>query len=227
MIPEASATTAILPVTTSVPVACSVAYGTDDSLGSIATDDDMAGGAHADHMPVLRGLEPETTYRYVLQGADANGNLYRSEVMGFTTPAATLPDTPGMNIAPEGRVADVSSEFSSEFAAASAIDGDATTEWSTAGDGDDAYLTVDLGREAELGGVGFATRSMGDGTATTTSYTVTVNPDGAAREFGPFDVGDGLSASEFVASGQVVRFDVDTSTGGNTGAVELEIYATP
>jgi hypothetical protein len=25
-------------------------------------------------------------------------------------------------------------------------------------------------------------------------------------------------------TGQVFRFDVDTSTGGNTGAVEIEIY---
>lgn len=222
--PDPSGTFATLRVTTSIPVACSVAYGTDDTFGLIATDDDMAGGAHADHQPTLDGLSPETTYRYVLQGADANGNLYRSDVMEFTTPPATTPDTPGPNVAIEGTVADVSSEFSEAFAAHNAIDGDPATEWSTAGDGDDASITVDLGRELALAGAGYLTRSMGDGSATATSWTVTVDPDDDPQTFGPFAVGDGLSVAEFTASGRVVRFDVESSTGGNTGAIEVEVY---
>lgn len=225
VVADPSGTFATLEVDTTVPVACSVAYGTDDSFGLIATDSDMAGGAHSDHMPRLAGLAPETTYKYVLQGADAAGNLYRSEVMEFTTPAATTPDTPGDNVATEANVVDVSSAFSDDFAAGNAIDGDRTTEWSTDGDGDDASLTIDLGREVALAGTGFVTRSMGDGSAIVESYTVTVDPDGAAEQFGPFEVDDGLSVAEFTTSGRVLRFDAEATTGGNTGAIEIEVYA--
>lgn len=225
VVADPSGTFATLEVDTTVPVACSVAYGTDDSFGLIATDSDMAGGAHSDHMPRLGGLAPETTYKYVLQGADAAGNLYRSEVMEFTTPPATTPDTPGDNVATEANVVDVSSAFSDDFAAANAIDGDRTTEWSTDGDGDDASLTIDLGRGIDLAGTGFVTRSMGDGSAIVESYTVTVDPDGAAEQFGPFEVDDGLSVADFTASGRVLRFDAETTTGGNTGAIEIEVYA--
>lgn len=223
--PDVSGTFATLELTTTVDVVCSVAYGPDETFGMIATDDDMAGGGHRDHRPTLDGLAPETTYSFVLQGADAGGTLYRSEVMEFTTPTAAPAQTPGRNMATDGTVVDVSSEFSAAFAAANAIDGDRSTAWSSDGDGDDAFVTIDLGRQVEIVGAGFLTRSMGDGSATTTSYTVTVDPDGAAEQFGPFEVGDGLSVAEFTTTGRVVRFDAEATTGGNTGAVEVEVYA--
>ena len=62
---------------------------------------------------------------------------------------------------------------------------------------------------------------MSDGTSITTSFTVSV--DGGSL-LGPFDAGVGLAVGEFAATGRVVRIDVETSTGGNTGAVEIEIY---
>lgn len=62
---------------------------------------------------------------------------------------------------------------------------------------------------------------MSDGTSTTESYTVTID-DG--ESLGPFDAGVGLVVSDFTATGQVVRIDLVTTTGGNTGAVEIEIY---
>jgi hypothetical protein len=46
----------------------------------------MAGGAHADHNPLLLGLEPETTYYFRVQGVDTSGVMYISEVMTFSTP---------------------------------------------------------------------------------------------------------------------------------------------
>lgn len=216
--PDPSGTVATLRVETEVPVVCAVVYGTDDGFGLIATDDDMAGGAHADHSPRLSGLRPDTEYRYRLQGSDADGNLYRSDVMTFRTPAADAASTPGENVAPGGEVAAVSSEFSDDFVARNAIDGDLATEWSTAGDGDDASLTVDLGRERSLVGARLRTRQMSDGSAMIRSYTVTVD----GQTFGPFEAG---GVATFDAEGSRVRFDAEETTGGNTGAVEIEIFA--
>jgi hypothetical protein len=65
---------------------------------------------------------------------------------------------------------------------------------------------------------------MSDGTALTTSFSVTIDDN---TILGPFDAGPGLVVVEAPFQGRLVRIDVETSTGGNTGAVEIEIYAAP
>ncbi len=216
---DPSGTAADLRVDTNIGAVCAVAYGTTEALGMLATDSDMAGGAHTDHGPRLTGLLPDTEYVYRLQGVGEDGRLYRSELMTFRTPEAA-PD-PGPNAATGATVLEASSEFSDAFAAANAVDGDLSTEWSSRGDGDDAFLTIDLGREVRAVAVGFHSREMTDGTARTTSFTVTVD-DG--EPLGPFPAGEGLTVAGVEFTGRVVRFDVDTSTGGNTGAVEVGVY---
>ena len=218
--PDASGTTATLTVATNIDAVCAVAFGPTEELGSLSTDQDMGGGAHDDHQAVMTGLEPETTYFYRLQGVGVDGRLYSSDLMTFTTPASNEAAPPGDNVAVDGAVVDVSSQFSEAFAAPFAIDGDLGTEWSSSGDGDDAYLVVDLGGPVEIVGVGFRTRGMSDGTSIANSFTVTIDGD----VFGPFPAGPGLAIGALSAVGQVVRFDVATSTGGNTGAVEVEVY---
>lgn len=218
--PDPTGTSAVVEVTTTVPVACAVVYGTGDDFGSIAVDDDMQGGAHANHMPRLVGLEPDTEYRYVLQGSDTSGAFYRSDVMTFRTPPAA--SAPGENVAPSATVSDVSSVFSDAFAAANAIDGDLTTEWSTSGDGDDAWIEVDLAATTEIVGFAYRSREMTDGTAIVETYTVTVD---GGEPLGPF-AADG-TPTEVATEGTSVRIDADTTTGGNTGAVEIDIYAAP
>ncbi|WP_324273629.1 fibronectin type III domain-containing protein [Blastococcus brunescens] len=152
VVPDASGTSATLRVSTELDMACAVVFGRDESLGDgIATDADMGGGAHTDHQAVMGGLQPDTEYFYRVQGSGADGNLYRSELMTFRTPAADG-GAPGENVASGADVADVSSEFSDAFAAGNAVDGDLTTEWSSDGDGDDASITVDLGRRADVVG---------------------------------------------------------------------------
>jgi hypothetical protein len=59
---------ATLPIHTSVPVTCTVVYGTTPEFGSLTLDQDMAGGTHSDHNPLLSGLEPETEYYFRVQG---------------------------------------------------------------------------------------------------------------------------------------------------------------
>jgi hypothetical protein len=64
---------------------------------------------------------------------------------------------------------------------------------------------------------------MLDGTAIAETFTVTVD-DG--EPLGPFPAGTpadpGFAALD--TSGQVLRFDVEASTGGNVGAVEVRVF---
>ncbi len=220
IVPDGTGTTATLAVETSIPVACSVVYGTSDSFGLIAVDNDMQGGAHQDHGPLLTGLTPDTEYQYRLQGSDAAGTLYRSEVMTFRTPAAT-DNGLGANVAPAGSVVGFSSEFSDAFAADLAFDGDLGTEWSTNGDGDDAWVEIDLTADTTIAAAVFRTRQMTDGSAITDTFTMTV--DGTV--LGPFPTGTEPVLLDTPVTGRSVRFDAESTTGGNTGAVEIEIYA--
>ena len=63
---------------------------------------------------------------------------------------------------------------------------------------------------------------MTDGSSITDSFTVTIDDN---EILGPFSAGSGVVQKEF--SGQIVRFDVHESTGGNTGAIEIEVYSAP
>jgi len=218
VVPDPSGTSAVLTVTTSINAICAVAYGVGEPSGQIGTDREMDPGGHDEHRVVLTGLQPNTEYSYRLQGVGEDGRLYRSQVYTFRTPEPLLPPY-GPNMAPAATVVDVSSEFSDAFAAVLAIDGDTGTEWSSRGDGDDAFITIDLGEAVEVGAVTFRTREMSDGTAITLTFTVTVD-DG--ETFGPFPAGPEPVEVSFV--GRILRFDVEESTGGNTGAVEIEVY---
>jgi hypothetical protein len=216
---DPSGTVATLNVTTTIDAVCAVAYGIDAPAGSIATDQDMGMGGHSDHSAVMTGLEPDTTYQYRLQGVGADGNLYRSDIFTFTTPP---PDGAlgafGNNLAEGAEVIAVSSEFSDAFAADNAVDGDLGTEWSSRGDGDEASITIDLGTPVDVKAVAFRTRSMGDGSSITETFTVTVD----GETFGPFPAGPEPAETSFTA--QIVTFDVESSTGGNTGAVEVQVF---
>jgi hypothetical protein len=217
---DPSGTSATLLVATNQDAVCAIAYGIDGPFGSIATDQEMdAGRGHSTHRPVMTGLEPGTEYQYRLQGVAADGLLYRSEVLTFTTPAADATSDFGPNVALGAVVTDVSSEFSANFGGANAVDGDAATEWSSNGDGNDAFITIDLGEVVDVTAVGFRTRSMSDGSVTSETFTVEVD----GEVFGPFPAGPDPSSVAF--RGRTLTYRVDTSSGGNTGAVEVEVYS--
>jgi F5/8 type C domain len=216
--PDPGGRSAILEVETTIDVACSVVYGTDAAFGSIAVDSDMNGGAHADHHPVMGGLTPDTEYLYRVQGTATDGTIYMSDVMSFRTPPAPTGGPP--NLALDAVVTGVSSEFSSAFTAANAFDGDGSTEWSSAGDGDDAWIEIDLGSPRQVAEVIFHTRAMSDGSSITQTYQITA--DGAI--IGQFSADE---PAELDTEAQVLRFDVLSSSGGNTGAVEIEVLGQP
>jgi hypothetical protein len=223
-------------VTTNIDAVCAIAWGETDDLGTIGTDLDMGGTAHDDHEVLLVGGVPGETYQFRVQGSDADGNLFQSELASFTLPEVPASDESmsgdddmadhGDNLAESATVVAVSSVFSDAWSGENAVDGDMSTEWATAGSGDDAFIEIDLGSPQDVIGVEFITRTMGDGTATTTEYTVTVD---GGDVFGPFAAGDPSDSrfAESLFAGQVLRFDVVSSTGGNTGAIEVRVFASP
>lgn len=221
---DPAGTSATLSVTTDLEMACAVVFGKSVDLGDgIATDADMGGGAHTTHQAVMRDLEPDTLYHYRVQGSGSDGRLYQGDLATFRTPAAGPSAAPGPNAALDAKVTQVSSEFSSDFAGGNAVDGDTGTEWSSDGDGDDASITLDLGEATDIVGFGYRSRSMSDGTSVVETYTVSI--DGTV--LGPFPAGTGLAVSAASARGQVLTFDAVTTSGGNTGAAEIEVYSRP
>ena len=216
-------------MTTVVPAICAVVWGPDIHLGRFNNSLSMNGTGITQHDVVLPDVVPGTTYSYVLEGVDADGTLYRSAVGTFTTasPSATTntaaATTPGTDITGRATITGVSSEYSATFAATNAIDGDPKTEWATKGDGDHASITLDLGAATAIKGVEFVTRSMADGSAITSSYTVSV--DGAAP-LGPFTAGTLAHPNpvRITVTGRSIRFNVASSSGGNVGAVDIHIY---
>lgn len=224
-------------IETRIPVACAAAYGTTTAYGQLATDTDMAGGGHQDHHPVLKGLKPDTLYQIRLQGVGPDGTFYVSDNLTFRTPSASVivqPSKPqGKNVAlvsVGARVKGVSSNFgggdvNSAYGANKVIDGDLSTEWSSNGEGDKAWIEIDLGKEYSITNIGFRTRTMG------TSAQIErfqVSTDKGAK-LGPFDLPDAKSVYYFpvTATARTLRFEVLKSSGGNTGAAEIEVYALP
>lgn len=230
---DLSSASATLRVITTEDVACVVVFGESESFGQMAFDQDMAQSAHREHRVVMRGLKPETQYFYRMQGSDPQGNLYVSEIHSFRTPASEEGALLGgaVNLATVERgaeVLEVSSTFGSSggagpWGASNAIDGDPTTEWSSQGDGDAAFLVVQLAEPATIRGFGLWTRTMGS-SAQIERFQVT-NENGEV--FGPYEVEDADQLHAYPAEGEGQRFtfEVLSSSGGNTGAVEVAVFA--
>lgn len=223
---------AVLVFESSIPLACSIVYGKTPAYGLISLDQDMAGGAHTDHRPLLLGLEPDTEYHYRVQGSAADGTLYISEDMTFRTlPAAEEAEVNLASLEAGARIAAVSSSFGGAgneepWGANSAIDGSRGTAWSSDGDGNDAYIEIELAQPARLYAIEVWTRSMGDGTAQISTFTLTTD---GVEVWGPFTLADAEQAYRFEidAAARSLRLDVVDSSGGNTGLIEFAAYGTP
>ncbi len=122
------------------------------------------------------------------------------------------------------RVAAVSSNFGagdndSRFGAVNALDGDPASEWSSDGDGDDAFLEVAFDQAHHLHTVTVQTRTMGS-TAEIEEFRLIA---GDGTDLGAFEL-PGPNRSypfEVDVTTDRLRFEVVSSSGGNTGLVEL------
>jgi hypothetical protein len=219
----------IFRVRTTEPMICTIVWGETDEFGNFNNSLAMNGTGIIDHDVILPGAEAGKTYSFRVQGSTADGTQYRSETGTFTIPEAEGGGEAdemavhGANLALGATITDFSSIFGPGWEAENAIDDDTNTEWATAGDGDSGFIVLDLGSSQDVVGVEFLTRSMLDGTATTEMYTVTVGD----QTFGPFPAGNPANPrfTEVEFTGQEVRFDVETSTGGNVGAIEVRVFA--
>lgn len=219
--PDPTGRLATLQVRTTIKMVCAVAYGRTTAYGQLSTTRSMDPSGTYDHTPVLAGLEPATAYVYRLQGVGADGSLYQSPVYSFRTSRAVA-TAPGPDVAVGATVLQVSSSYSPDYAAKYAVDGDPATEWASNGDGNHAFITIDLHHAVNVTAVAFRTRSMSDGTAITRTYSVTVD---GKKTYGPFPASSGGAVNRLAVVGRILRFSVVDSTGGNTGASEIAVYA--
>lgn len=225
--------TATVLVETNIPVACAVVYGTTPAYGQIAVDSDMAGGGHTDHHPLLTGLKPDTVYYARLEGVGPDGTLYRSEEYIFRTPSADAQMEDLSNLASTAngaRVVGVSSNYGggaddSSFGALNAIDGNPATQWSSNGEGDEAWIEIELAAETHVTRIGFWTRTMGS-SAQIESFQIVTD---RGETIGPFALSDASQVFYFEADfvARRLRFEAVTTSGGNTGAIEIEVYGEP
>ncbi len=151
----------IFRVTTKQPMICAIVWGPTAAFGRFNNSLSMNGTGISQHDVVLPKVKGGVRYTYVVEGVTADGTLYRSKIGRFQLPSAkveTSPLTDGLrNVAPEGTVVATSSEFSSAFAGSNAIDDVTATEWSTKDDGDQGWITIDLGQPTHIAAVEFVT----------------------------------------------------------------------
>lgn len=229
---EVTDTTARVNFVGTVPLACYLVYGTDETFGSVTNDPNMSAAAIIDHNPVLFDLEPDTEYVFRMQGIGEDGTIYVSDLYTLRTLPASEVSSANLLSPDNGlMVLEVSSNFGGgpddgRWGILNAFDDNAATEWSSNGDGDDAYFVVDLGERYHVTSIDYRTRAMNDGTAITESFTVTTD-DGEV--YGPFEVEayTDLTTFEVDFETRTLRYDVETSTGGNTGIIDIAVYGSP
>ena len=214
-----------------VPLACYLVYGPDEGFGFITNDPNMAAPAIVEHVPLLVDLEPDTEYVFRMQGFGEDGALYVSELYRFRTLPPQETATDNLLAAVNGAtVIEVSSNFGNQpndgrWGILNALDDNPATEWSSNGDGDDAYFVVRLDGTYRIESLEYRTRAMTDGTAITHAFTITID---SGEILGPFDVAEGSERSTYEVDfeSSSLRFDVEASTGGNTGIIDMAAYGT-
>jgi hypothetical protein len=231
-ITDITSSEAVLVFDSGRPVACSAIYGETTDYGMISVDQDMQGGAHSEHHPILDGLKPDTEYHYRLQGTAPDGTIYISKDMTFRTPVQS--ENEEINLASlesGGSIQEVSSNFGGAandetWGANSAIDGSRATAWSSDGDGNEAFIVFQFASAAQIDAIEVWTRSMSDNTAQIFSFTLTTD---SGEKLGPFTLDNAEQSYRFEVDidSEWLRLDVEDSSGGNTGLIEFAAYGSP
>lgn len=225
---DIKATEARLTFISSIPLACSIVYGKSTDFGAVAIDANMNGGAIIDHNPILTNLDAETQYYYRVQGTDAQGKMYWAPISSFTTAADNASDNNLLSLNNGALISDVSSNFGEaqndqSWGANSAIDGSTNSAWSSAGDGDNAFIEIQLPQAELIEVIEVWSRFMSDGSAKIFSFTITVDNGDI---LGPFNLPDTQQAYQFPINrmSSSIRLDAVSSSGGNTGLIEIAAY---
>ncbi len=226
---------AVVRFDTSVETTCEVEWGLlADELDNTAVDPDMDpdNPYGLDHQVPLEDLPEDATIFYRAKATTRGGHTYYTQVDSFQTlAAAEVPERANVALASAGTtVVDKSSNYGGadddgSWGAAAVIDGSMSTEWATSGDGDDAFVTLDLGQERLLVGWGFRSRKMTDGSSIIEASQLLLDGE---RTLGPFETPDPDQLYQFdfdePVSATIVTVSAVQTTGGNTGAKEIELY---
>lgn len=226
-----TATSAVIALKTAAPAFCQVNYGPSPQYGQMRRM--TMSGPMTDHRILLPGLQPDTLYHVRLTAVDVGARVYQSGDLTFKTLPAAAGRPKGQNLASlsaGAKVIGVSSNYGGEdiastYGANNAIDGDPATEWSSNGDGDKAWIEIELARSYRITAIGFWTRTMGT-SAQIRQFEVVA---GGKTRLGPFTLGDagGIHYFRVNVTAKRLRFNVRKSSGGNTGAVEIEALTGP
>jgi len=219
---------------TNRPTLASVAFGPSPDYGRSVRGPQTS--PLTDHRVDLLALEPDTAYHAQAMLIDERANVFQSSNRTFATsePSASSDEAFGEDVALLRKGASIrgvssnwqGSGLDGSFGANNAIDGDPSTEWSSDGDGDDAWIEIQLDDEYTLVGVGFWTRTM-TSSAQISRFRV-LTDDGT--ELGTFELPDAKDLYQFeipATTTDTLRFEVVESSGGNTGARSIEIYRAP
>jgi len=217
---------------TGVPTVCNSPFGETTNYGEVATIP-MFSGATLDHVVTFAGLDADTTYHYQIIATDNQGNVYRSGDFTFTTAAESgnkIVNDNWLSLENGAIVSDVSSNFGNgdndkQWGANSAIDGSTASEWSSRGDGDEAFIEIQMAEEVQVSSLVAHTRSMANDTAQIFSFNVTTDK---GETYGPFELPDADGAHEFEVDfiASTLLFEAVSTNGGNTGFVELGAFGT-
>jgi hypothetical protein len=202
------------------------------SVDGLPTVTAINGTGHTDHHPLLYDLEADTDYQFRVQGTAADGTIYVGDNISFRSAESPVPgETDLASLEAGAQVVDVSSNFGGTdndgtWGANKALDGSAATAWASFGDGNDAFVEVQLAAPAMLSSIEVWTRLMADGSSQIFAFTVTVD---GTQVLGPFSLPDALRAYAFDVDVRAtsLRLDVVDSSGGNTGLIEFAAYGTP
>ncbi|WP_314003803.1 discoidin domain-containing protein [uncultured Paenibacillus sp.] len=232
----------IVNFTTEQPGFCQVLLGTESGKYDFVAVESMPEGPHTEHYNVVENLKPGTNYFYRVMLGRTDGSFSQSKEGSFQTPQNQGNDTgenqaadtpPGTNIALSqngGRIVGVSSNYGGaandqNWGAQMAIDGDPATEWSSDGNGNNAWIEIGFDKTYQVTAVGFWTRTMG--TSAEIKKLRVLSADGT--ELGTFDLQGPDKMQYFTldtpATTESLRFEAAESSGGNTGAVEIEVFA--
>jgi hypothetical protein len=191
------------------------------------------GVLETDHNVPLEDLESGTMYYYRVRGStEVDGPVQYSEVHSFQTPSAVDPTEGKTNYALLENGTSIIEVSSNYFGAAndetwgidSAFDGSMSSEWSSDLDGDDAFVELDFGQMRTITTFGFRSRKMFDGTSITLKLQLEVGD----QIIGPFATDNPdqryLFDLDEPVQTRTIRVQYLETTGGNTGAKEIQFY---
>ena len=217
---------------TSVPTRCVAEYGlSEDNLDLSATDPEIVEGEYrTDHVIPLEDLTPESVYYIRAKAVNEDGAEFLSQTSPFTTIANTTSlGRENLAALEDITITGVSSNFGDEdddsaFGINNAFDGSFATDWASSGDGDSAFVQFEFSSESEIGGFGFRSRKMADGTSIISKVRLIFDD----VEYATLDLDSPDNLKEFNFTTPVlatkVRVEAVETTGGNTGAKEIRFY---